>query len=67
MTLLCYSQSKVVKDTVNPAWNEDLLITGASWNSQIILTIADQNLMGKVTVLGQVKFLIYHKYFLLLF
>jgi hypothetical protein len=54
MSLLCYAQSKVVKDSSNPQWEEDLLVTGASWNSQIILTIFDQSRLGKRTVLGQV-------------
>jgi hypothetical protein len=54
MNLLSYSQSKPASATVSPLWNEDLLVTGAAWNSQIILTVVDQKLMGKVTVLGQV-------------
>ncbi len=52
--LLSFTKSKVIQSTLNPTWNEEVFVTCAEWNSQIVLTLMDSDMVGAHDFLGQV-------------
>lgn len=52
--LFSFGKSKVIPNTLNPTWNEDVLVTSADWCSQLALTVMDSDMVGAHDFLGQV-------------
>lgn len=59
--LRSWTQSKQVNDSSTPVWNEELTVTNATWNSQIVLTLIDHGRFGKHSVIGQVGILCFKR------
>jgi len=51
--MLCYYKSKVMLGTVNPEWREDALVSSATWNSKLVVTVLHRSSFGKDVFLGQ--------------
>jgi Ca2+-dependent lipid-binding protein len=59
MKLLCYYKTAAPPGSTSPVWNEETFVTGATWNSQLVLTYFDANKLGQDTCLGQVGIMTY--------
>lgn len=54
MTLLCYYKTSAPPGSTSPVWNEETFVTGAPWDSLLVLTYFDANKLGQDSCLGQV-------------
>jgi hypothetical protein len=54
--LFSYGKSKVIANTLNPTWNEEVIVTSFDWCSQLALTLMDSDMVGAHDFLGQVCF-----------
>jgi hypothetical protein len=50
-----YGKSSAEPNTINPVWNEKIVVTNLKWNSDLILTVFDHNLTRSDVFLGQVR------------
>jgi hypothetical protein len=55
--LFSFGKSKVIANTLNPTWGEEVLVTAFDWCSQLALTVMDSDMVGAHDFLGQVCFL----------
>lgn len=49
-----FTKSSTIPCTTNPVWNERIIVTNAKWNSDIVLTLFDHNVLRSDVFLGQV-------------
>jgi hypothetical protein len=52
--LFSFGKSKVIPNSLNPTWNEEVIVTSMDWNSQLTLTLMDSDMVGAHDFLGQV-------------
>lgn len=60
--LFSFGKTKVIPNSLNPTWNEEVLVTSADWCSQLALTVMDSDMVGAHDFLGQVVLLILPSY-----
>jgi hypothetical protein len=52
--LFSFGKSKVIPNSLNPTWNEEVIVTSMDWGSQLALTVMDSDMVGAHDFLGQV-------------
>ena len=55
MDLLCFYKTHAPPGSTSPVWNEETFVTGAGWNSLLVLTYFDANKLGPDSCIGQVS------------
>lgn len=53
--LLSYNKSKTIPNTLNPVWNQELLVSAVQADSRVALTIMDSDVIGNDDFMGQVS------------